>query len=130
MRCAVTFGTSVAVAGSNLSPSNGGADDARQPDWPSPSFTGSYVNRFFVLLLLGGAACAGQQPQVLTPVRVDTSRAGSVAAAPAPASAGAVAGPVARTTMDDPIARIDRMDWPGPNTFRSASGAPGPDYWQ
>jgi hypothetical protein len=35
-----------------------------------------------------------------------------------------------RTTADDPIARIDRMDWPGPNSFRSATGAPGPDYWQ
>ncbi|MDB4899540.1 MAG: peptidase [Gemmatimonadetes bacterium] len=22
------------------------------------------------------------------------------------------------------------MDWPGPNSVRSASGAPGPDYWQ
>ena len=32
--------------------------------------------------------------------------------------------------MDDPISRIDRMEWPGPNDFRSASGAPGPGYWQ
>ncbi|HEV7994443.1 MAG TPA: M1 family metallopeptidase [Gemmatimonadaceae bacterium] len=31
---------------------------------------------------------------------------------------------------DDPIARIDRMEWPGPNAVRSASGAPGPEYWQ
>ncbi len=22
------------------------------------------------------------------------------------------------------------MDWPGPNRYRSASGQPGPDYWQ
>jgi hypothetical protein len=30
----------------------------------------------------------------------------------------------------DVLARIDRMDWPGPNMIRLASGAPGPDYWQ
>ncbi|HEU4641276.1 MAG TPA: M1 family metallopeptidase [Gemmatimonadaceae bacterium] len=28
------------------------------------------------------------------------------------------------------LARIDRMDWPGPNRYRDATGAPGPDYWQ
>ncbi|MFL5481584.1 MAG: M1 family metallopeptidase [Gemmatimonadaceae bacterium] len=25
---------------------------------------------------------------------------------------------------------MDRIDWPGPNRYRSASGVPGPDYWQ
>src|SRR4029079_9657972 len=30
----------------------------------------------------------------------------------------------------DPLHRIDGMDWPGPNQFRTATGAPGPDYWQ
>lgn len=30
----------------------------------------------------------------------------------------------------DPFHRIDRTDWPGPNEFRSASGAPGPAYWE
>ena len=33
-------------------------------------------------------------------------------------------------TPVDPFARIDRLDWPGPNRYRSASGQPGPDYWQ
>ena len=28
------------------------------------------------------------------------------------------------------FATTNRIDWPGPNTYRSASGAPGPDYWQ
>src|SRR6185312_13771067 len=30
----------------------------------------------------------------------------------------------------DPFVRIDRMDWPGPNQIRTASGEPGPAYWQ
>jgi hypothetical protein len=37
---------------------------------------------------------------------------------------GSIATPV------DPFARADRMEWPGPNRYRSASGQPGPDYWQ
>ncbi len=31
---------------------------------------------------------------------------------------------------DDPFYTTDRMDWPGPNQFRDASGSPGPAYWQ
>jgi len=34
------------------------------------------------------------------------------------------------TTNDDPFHRIDRLEWPGPNAYRTASGAPGPEYWQ
>ena len=33
----------------------------------------------------------------------------------------------ARTT---PFYSLDRIDWPGPNAYREASGAPGPAYWQ
>jgi len=77
------------------------------------------------------AACAAQRPQVLTPIRVDTTRA---AAGPAPAAVppATVAGSVGRprTVDTDALARVDRMEWPGPNGTRSASGAPGPDYWQ
>jgi hypothetical protein len=58
----------------------------------------------------------------LTPVRIDT---GHTAVAPIPPAL-----PAARTTQDDPINRIDRMEWPGPNAYRSAIGTPGPDYWQ
>jgi hypothetical protein len=82
--------------------------------------------RFGLLLLVAALACAPQRPQVLTPVRVDTS-ARATASVPNPSAGG---GARARTANDDPIARIDRMEWPGPNTFRSASGAPGPEYWQ
>ena len=77
------------------------------------------------------AACAAQRPQVLTPIRVDTTRA---AAGPAPAAVppATVAGSVGRprTVDTDALARVDRMEWPGPSGTRSASGAPGPDYWQ
>lgn len=31
---------------------------------------------------------------------------------------------------DDPFATTNRIDWPGPNAYRSASGEPGPLYWQ
>ncbi len=30
----------------------------------------------------------------------------------------------------DPFATTNRPDWPGPNAYRSASGEPGPLYWQ
>jgi hypothetical protein len=87
----------------------------------------SHVNRFTFLMVLGVAACAQQRPQVLTPVRIDT--------APRPAPVPASVTPLTlastiRTTADDPLAHINRMDWPGPNTFRSALGATGPEYWQ
>lgn len=77
-----------------------------------------------VLALAVGAlgACARQQrPVVLTPVRVDSA---SVVAASTPSARGY------QTASDDPFARIDRLDWPGPNRYRAANGAPGPDYWQ
>ena len=34
------------------------------------------------------------------------------------------------TQRDDPFATTNRIDWPGPNRYRSSIGAPGPDYWQ
>ena len=77
------------------------------------------------------AACATQRPQVLTPVRVDTTRATRVDAAPVGSPATSVGGGGRARTVDvDPLARIDRMEWPGPNAMRSASGAPGSEYWQ
>ena len=29
-----------------------------------------------------------------------------------------------------PFYTTNRIDWPGPNSYRDATGAPGPDYWQ
>ncbi len=37
---------------------------------------------------------------------------------------------VFNTQRDDPFATMNRIDWPGPSRYRSASGVPGPDYWQ
>src|SRR4051812_3763154 len=78
------------------------------------------------------AACAVQRPQVLTPVRIDTvsSTASGAAASSAAPSASTTSVSAPRTAADNPVARIDRMEWPAPSTVRSAGGAPGPDYWQ
>jgi hypothetical protein len=72
---------------------------------------------FFVL-----AACAQQRPVVLAPVRMETP------ATPATTAEGP--GAVFETQRDDPFATTNRIDWPGPNRYRSSSGVPGPDYWQ
>ena len=79
-----------------------------------------------LVVLVAALACTPQRPQVLTPVRVDTGAHASASVSTRLPSGGAPA----RTSEDDPIARIDRMEWPGPNAVRSASGAPGPEYWQ
>ena len=85
---------------------------------------GAFVRQTLsVLLLVGAAACYGRKTQVVTPVPIDTARV--VVEPMGHSSAKSYA-----TTEDDPFARIDRMDWPGPNRFRSANGEPGPDYWQ
>ena len=56
-----------------------------------------------------------------------------MAAVPALAQTpGATGGkaPVYTEQRDDPFYTTDRMDWPGPNQYRDASGSPGPAYWQ
>jgi hypothetical protein len=35
-----------------------------------------------------------------------------------------------RDQTADPFYPLSRMEWPGPNRYRSANGSPGPDYWQ
>lgn len=45
----------------------------------------------------------------------------------------ALPGDSARTSdisRDDPFFTTNRIDWPGPNEYRAASGEPGPLYWQ
>src|SRR6185369_4460585 len=87
------------------------------------------VKRLELLALLAAAGCAGQHPPVLIPVRIDSTRtAAAPRATPSPTPAGSSAG--VRTAEMDPLRRVDRMEWPGPNIFRSGSGAPGPEYWQ
>ena len=47
-----------------------------------------------------------------------------------PTTTGTTSGSVFDTQRDDPFATTNRIDWPGPNRYRSSSGVPGPDYWQ
>lgn len=74
-----------------------------------------YLSLFVATL----GACAPQQPVVLAPVRMET-----------PAQAQQSQDAVFETQRDDPFATTNRIDWPGPNRYRSSNGAPGPDYWQ
>jgi hypothetical protein len=76
------------------------------------------VNRSIVPFLVAGLACAPQRTPVLAPVRVTVPDA-------APATSLA---PV--NAIDDPFYTTGRIDWPGPNSYRTGSGSPGPEYWQ
>jgi hypothetical protein len=78
-------------------------------------------------LLSIAAACARQaQPtaQVMTPVRIDLN---SIPGAVGGQAGGAGAG---GADMFSRFVTRDELVWPGPNRYRTAAGAPGPDYWQ
>jgi hypothetical protein len=82
------------------------------------------VQRFLATTLLAcSAGCSLRRPEIMIPMRIDAPR--TLATPPAPT----INRPVA-TIGDDPFRRIDRLEWPGPNQYRTATGAPGPDYWQ
>jgi len=80
--------------------------------------------KYYALLAAALAACTQQRPVVLAPVRMEIPSADSSAAAARQSI------PVFDTQRDDPFATTNRIDWPGPNRYRSSNGAPGPDYWQ
>ncbi|MDQ6827970.1 MAG: M1 family metallopeptidase [Gemmatimonadota bacterium] len=71
-------------------------------------------------LLAAISACAHPTMTEVAPIR-GTADTVHISGSPS-ASAGA--------QSDIPFGTMGRVDWPGPNSFRSASGAPGPDYWQ
>ena len=73
--------------------------------------------------LVASAACVGHGAPVLVPVRVDSLRG------PVTETVATPTRPVL-TVDGDAFHRVDRMDWPGPNSYRGADGAPGPAYWQ
>ncbi len=80
----------------------------------------------FKLRLLALAFLAGCMPPASTttrPVRI----AEPITITMAPPRDTDVAAAVGR---GNPFATISRIDWPGPNAYRSASGEPGPAYWQ
>jgi hypothetical protein len=94
-------------------------------DLTRKNFFGENV-KFSLLLLLGSLACASQQTSVMTApesavtaVRVDTL-------APLTLSFPKIQ----RDQSADPFYPLARVEWPGPNQYRSANGAPGPEYWQ
>lgn len=68
------------------------------------------------------AACSHQQVASVSPTRVDSAAATQQAAASRSVRA--------LTTADNPFFTILGMDLPGPNAYRTASGKPGPLYWQ
>jgi len=77
----------------------------------------------YALLFLALAACSShQRPVVLAPVRLEPAIDTSLI----PVGSRNVF----NTNRDDPFATTNRIDWPGPNAYRSSIGAPGPNYWQ
>src|SRR5204862_5440401 len=77
------------------------------------------------LMVVGTAACASQQTRVenrpgpATPVRVDTLPSVMMTI---PKSL--------RDQTSNVFCPLSRMEWPGPNRYRSAEGTPGPGNWQ
>jgi hypothetical protein len=84
----------------------------------------------YVLLLAILTACSHSSPVLLPPVQMQmpnpTDSAPTAAARPAQLRRDSVQ----RADRDDPFFTTNRIDWPGPNRYRSANGSPGPDYWQ
>jgi len=78
------------------------------------------------ILLFSVAACASRQapagttpPPTTTAVRIDTL----------PSVLMSLPGSL-RDQTSNVFYPPSRKEWPGPNRYRSANGAPGPDYWQ
>jgi hypothetical protein len=82
--------------------------------------------RLAPIILLGAAACASRQtpagttPQpTATAVRIDTL----------PSVVMSLSGS-SRDQTANVFFPMAGKEWPGPNRYRGANGAPGPDYWQ
>ncbi len=87
-------------------------------------YRNSFEVKSYVVLLITLAACAQQQrPVVLPPILLGAPSIDTSWIADIPHR-------VFETQRDDPFATTNRIDWPGPNRYRSSSGVPGPDYWQ
>ena len=70
------------------------------------------------------AGCIRRGPEIMTPVRIESVRMLTSPIDPPPVTRSIA------NVGDDPFRRIDRLEWPGPNQYRTATGSPGPDYWQ
>ena len=88
-------------------------------------FKGQSV-KLSLFLLLGALACASRQTPVekgpqptRTAVRIDTLPSVTMSLPRAQ-----------RDQTSNGFYPLSRMEWPGASKYRSANGAPGPDYWQ
>ena len=81
--------------------------------------------RLFLLALLAACARPSQRPEPM-PVVI----AQPVVTTATAVNVNGARRPVTTAFADDPFYTTNRMDWPGPNEFRSSTGAPGPLYWQ
>jgi hypothetical protein len=87
-------------------------------------YRNSFEVKSYAVLLIMLAACAQQQrPVVLPPIQLGAPSIDTSLIADIPHR-------LFETQRDDPFATTNRIDWPGPNRYRSSSGVPGPDYWQ
>ena len=77
--------------------------------------------RLFALALVAG--CVPPATTVTTPVRIAEPVSFTITVPGDSASPSDI-------VRDNPFLAANRIDWPGPNAYRSASGEPGPSYWQ
>ncbi|MEK6613104.1 MAG: M1 family metallopeptidase [Gemmatimonadota bacterium] len=82
------------------------------------------IRRIPVILLVLAIGCMPQRAsQEVTPVRLAEPVTFTIALPDDSAHARDIA-------HDNPFFTTNRIDWPGPNAYRAASGEPGPLYWQ
>jgi len=81
----------------------------------------SKVRIIMLFSIVALTACTqSKHPVVLAPMRMETPDTSATAYPPLGI----------RYTRDDPFRDYERVDWPGPNRYRSSNGSPGPDYWR
>ncbi len=81
--------------------------------------------RNIIAVSIALTACTRNAAVLLPPVQMSALPAGAVAAEQPGANRES-----AVSTFANEFFSTGRVDWPGPNRYRSSSGSPGPDYWQ
>ena len=94
-------------------------------------------------VLAAAAACAAPQKQQTVAAGPAPARATPAASSATPAPGQAAPArpvpdhmappppqPMVVTERDNPFYTMNRIDWPGPNSYRGSDGGPGPSYWQ
>ena len=93
-----------------------------------------------LVIFLAASACARQRSPAPTPATVPVAVVDVPVVTRQPVvEASALAGLFAagdtapgkvELATESPFHPLDRSEWPGPNQYRTASGMPGPAYWQ